>query len=194
MANEIEQQKSLAVFIVQPLSTWVIWPFNWPSIFLTSQWRNFDGTHRRHQFCEEFRKKTGITSVITEVILEMVLFVCLFVFTRPSGTVYCWNYSHSHTVYWYRMLHVILISADTITSSSRFGPESTRGPIIATRHLASLAQGTHSPHDLPDLLSGRGLTYEGPCLKMLNVKMKKKGNLKKERNDTTLIIKAWYVF
>jgi hypothetical protein len=64
------------------------------------------------------------------------LFVCLF--SRvPQGrvTVYCRNYSHSHTVIYYRMLHVILISADTIARSFRFGPESTRGPIVATRHL-----------------------------------------------------------
>jgi hypothetical protein len=64
------------------------------------------------------------------------LFVCLFSrVLQGRVTVYCRNYSHSHTVIYYRMLHVILISADTIARSFRFGPESTRGPTVATRHL-----------------------------------------------------------
>jgi hypothetical protein len=41
-------------------------------------------------------------------------------------------------VIYYRMLHVILISADTIARSFRFGPESTRGPIVATRHSSNV--------------------------------------------------------
>jgi hypothetical protein len=75
------------------------------------------------------------------------------------------------------MLHVILISADTITRSSRFGPESTRGPRVT---LASQAQGKHSPHDLPDLLSGRGLTHEGPCLKIKNEENEEKEKLRQK--------------
>jgi hypothetical protein len=101
--------------------------------------------------------------------------VCLFVFTRPAGTrdrLLLKSVPLPHCIL-VQNVHVIIISAGTITRSSRFGPESTRGPIIATRHPASQAQGKRSPHDLPDLLSGRGLTHEGPCLKKCkNVKLK----------------------
>jgi hypothetical protein len=94
------------------------------------------------------------------------VFVCLFVVTRPAGTrdrLLLKSVPLPHCIL-VQNVHVIIIPAGTIAHSSRFGPESTRGPIIATRHPASQAQGKRSPHDLPDLLSGRGLTYEGPYL------------------------------
>jgi hypothetical protein len=52
-------------------------------------------------------------------------------------TVYCRNYSHSHTVIYYRMLHVILISADTIARSFGFGPESTSNCLLLYQHNCS---------------------------------------------------------
>jgi hypothetical protein len=123
-----------------------------------------------------------------------LLLRCLFVFTRPAGTrerLLLKSVPLPHCIL-VQNVHVIIISAGTIARSSRFGPESTRGPIIATRHPASQAQGKRSPHDLPDLLSGRGLTHEGPCLKICkNVKLKnkvKKEEKQKTKDDTTLIL------
>jgi hypothetical protein len=55
-------------------------------------------------------------------------------------------------------------SFHTIRAPARFEPESTRDP-TTTHRLTSQVRGTKiHPHNLPDLLSGRGLTHEGPCL------------------------------
>jgi hypothetical protein len=52
-------------------------------------------------------------------------------------------------------------SFHTIRAPARFEPESTRDP-TATHRLTSQVRGTKiHPHNLPDLLSGRGLTHEG---------------------------------
>jgi hypothetical protein len=52
-------------------------------------------------------------------------------------------------------------SFHTIRAPARFEPESTRDP-TATHRLTSQVRGTLiHPHNLPDLLSGRGLTHEG---------------------------------
>jgi hypothetical protein len=80
--------------------------------------------------------ETILKIVVWNCCKGLTMFVCLFSrVLRGRVTVFCRNYSHSHTVIYYRMLHVILISADTIARSFGFGPESTRGPIVATRHL-----------------------------------------------------------
>jgi hypothetical protein len=126
-----------------------------------------NSSDRHYHLCnwQLFRKNCHLLLVV----ISIDIFSCclLFVVTRPAGTrdrLLLKSVPLPHCIL-VQNVHVIIIPAGTIARSSRFGPESTRGPIIATRHPASQAQGKRSPHDLPDLLSGRGLTYEGPYLK-----------------------------
>jgi hypothetical protein len=86
-------------------------------------------------------------------------YVCLFVVTRPAGTRdrFIAEISPTPTLYNVQNVHVYNSSRHDRTLLQVWA----RIHIIATRHPASQAQGKRSPHDLPDLLSGRGLTYEG---------------------------------
>jgi hypothetical protein len=138
--------------------------------FFMSKMQQLGGASVAKIICFQFSAKLLTRDGTTACVKCVILFVCLLSRVPQGRTTVLLLKSvplpHCILV---QNVHVIIIPAGTIARSSRFGPESMRGPIIATRHPASQARGKRSPHDLPDLLSGRGLTYEGPCLK--NVKM-----------------------
>jgi hypothetical protein len=82
--------------------------------------------------------------------------VCLFVTMRPAGTrCICELYWHSIT----KVSIIIPSTRSTLPPGLSQNPRGIPQPRIT---LTSQAQGTKiHPHNLPDLLSGRGLTHEG---------------------------------
>jgi hypothetical protein len=91
--------------------------------------------------------------------------VVCFVTMRPAGT---WCICE---LYWHSITKVSIIIPSTRFTLPPGLSQNPRGISQPRITLTSQAQGTKiHPHNLPDLLSGRGLTHEGPCLKMKNEK------------------------
>jgi hypothetical protein len=110
---------------------------------------------------------------------------------RPAETRYICE------LYWHSITKVSIIIPSTRSTFPPGLSQNPRGIPQPRITLTSQAQGTKiHPHNLPDLLSGRGLTHEGTsyCLSMYNFNIWKHpvifgdgGPLETENNVTTLV-------